>query len=108
VEAIAYDTEASGGLSGEGHEQYRRCNSTRMKEDEAMRTRCRTWGFLIIACLSVLSVLGGRTAVAAERTLTIRDTIGRDWAEEPITWSVEFTANGPARPRARAKPSCRP
>ncbi|MFN9223290.1 MAG: hypothetical protein ACK6D6_14380 [Planctomyces sp.] len=62
-----------------------------MKEDEAMRTRCRTWGFLIIACLSVLSVLGGRTAVAAERTLTIRDTIGRDWAEEPITWSVEFT-----------------
>lgn len=29
-------------------------------------------------------------ASAAERTLTIRDTIGRDWAEEPITWSVEF------------------
>jgi len=29
-------------------------------------------------------------ANAAERSLAIRDTIGRGWAEEPITWSVEF------------------
>ncbi|MBM4035414.1 MAG: hypothetical protein FJ291_27030 [Planctomycetes bacterium] len=46
-----------------------------------------TTPFLATAAICLATTF---TANAAERTLAIRDTIGRDWAEEPIAWSVEF------------------